>query len=198
MCLIVDTNVFGSVFDPTAKEHQRFLPVYNWLAFGNGGKLIFGGTKYKQEVDFKTSRCLRLLAEFERRGRLLSLDDSLVDKAAAVVKKKVADRDFNDEHIVALVIVSRCCVVCTDDLRSISFLKRGELYPAGLKAPKIYGGVRNANLCCSDHVVGLCNDGASRPGHHGNATRKAAARRSQPKSPHRRTAGATRQIAGKN
>jgi hypothetical protein len=159
MCLIVDANCFGCVFNPNTREHRRFVPVYNWLMYGRGGRLIYGGTKYKKEVDFTTSHYRRLLTEIERKGRLLPMSDRKVDAAAIEVRRKAKnDPRFDDEHIVALVIVSRCCVVCTDDKRSYPYLKRRDLYPTHVKPPKIYHSARNAKLCCDNHVVDICQD----------------------------------------
>jgi len=156
MCLIIDANCFGSVFNINATQHDRFVPVYNWLLYGHGGRLIYGGEKYKREVDFKTSQYRGILGEIERKGRLRPLPDKDVDERAAVIRAKVNDPDFDDEHIVALVAISKCCVVCTDDKRSFPFLKRRDLYPRGVSPPKIYQTRRNADLCCADHVVAVC------------------------------------------
>ena len=71
MCLIIDANCFGCVFNKNAKEHDRFVPVYNWLMSGYGGRLIYGGSKYKKEVDFKKSPYRGLLAELDRKAHLL-------------------------------------------------------------------------------------------------------------------------------
>ena len=156
MCLIVDANCFGSVFNKKAQEHTRFEPVFNWLFKGYGGRLIYGGTKYKREVDLRNSKYRPLLAELERKGRLLAIPDGKVDRVAAELKRRVPDADFDDEHIVALVVVSKCCVVCTDDKRSFPFLRRKDMYPLGVKPPKIYQSPKNAKLCCSKHVVKIC------------------------------------------
>jgi hypothetical protein len=156
MCLIVDANCFGCVFNKNAKYHHKFVPVYNWLLSGYGGRLIYGGSKYKKEVNFKGSPYRGILAELERKGRLLAIPDKKVNDLAAELKKKVLSRDFDDEHIVALVGLSKCCVVCTDDKRSFPFLRRRDLYPDGVKPPKIYQSTRNSKLCCSKHVVEIC------------------------------------------
>jgi predicted nucleic acid-binding protein len=153
MCLVIDTNVFGSVFNEAAKEHKRFAPVINWLTNGKG-RLIYGGDKYNSEL--KGSSYTRIFAELSRGGKLIRMPTGQVNTYAAQLKVMVRDRDFDDEHIVALVAISRCCVVCTDDKRSFSYLKRRDLYPAGMKPPKIYGSARNADLCCDKHIVDVC------------------------------------------
>ena len=154
MCLVVDANCFGSVFNSKSNQHARFAPVFKWLMTGHGGRLIYGGTKYKKEV----ASYRPLLAELERKGRLLIIPDDSVNKVAAELKRRVPHSDFDDEHIVALVVVSKCCVVCTDDKQSHRFLRRKTFYPTGMKPPKIYQSPKHAKLCCSDHVVEICQE----------------------------------------
>ena len=67
-------------------------------------------------------------------GRLVRIPDDAVDALAAELKKRVPQKEFNDEHIVALVALSKCCVVCTDDKRAIQFLKRKD--PKGVPPSK--------------------------------------------------------------
>ena len=43
MCLVVDTCSFSHVFDLKDKRHLEFVPVFNWLFFGNGGGLVYAG-----------------------------------------------------------------------------------------------------------------------------------------------------------
>jgi predicted nucleic acid-binding protein len=159
MCVIVDANCFGSVFNPSAKHHKKFSPVYEWLLNQKGGRLIYGGTKYKKEIDFTNEQNRRLLLEIQRKGRLVHLNDAKVDKRAIEVKQIEKDKDFDDEHIVAIVGISKCCVVCTFDARSDRFLKRANLYPKGVKPPKIYRNARNKKLCgCEKHIAEICNE----------------------------------------
>ncbi len=153
MCLIIETNVFASVFNPLSKEHHRFAPVLKWITVGKG-KMIYGGDKYKAEL--RVGLYTRILVELDRKGKLVQLPAAKVNKYEAELRLKVSHRDFDDPHILAMVAVSKCCVVCTDDKRSIPYLKRRDLYPVGVKPPKIYQSLRNANLCCEKHVISTC------------------------------------------
>jgi len=153
MCLIIDTNVFGSVFNKRAKEHTQYAPVIKWLITGNG-KMIYGGTKYNDEL--RGSLYRRMLAELARSNSLVKIPSDPVDKYAADLKVRVPDKAFDDEHIVALVAISKCCVVCTDDKKSLRYLKRLDLYPRGVNPPKIYKRKSHAKLCCNTHIVAVC------------------------------------------
>ena len=101
---------------------------------------------------------MKILAEFDRKGKLVKVTDSAVDKLAKELKHRVSDKDFDDEHIVALVIVTGCRVVCTDDKRAMPYLKRRDLYPKGSRPPKIYQGKEHAPLCRGEHIVPACRD----------------------------------------
>lgn len=147
MCLIVDANCFGHVFNKQDKKHRGFAPVYDWLFTGHGGGLIYGGDKYKREVDFRGLKYRPLLVELEKKGRLVEVCGKCVNEIATELKEAVKDKAFDDEHILALVIVSKCRIVCTDDKVAIPDLKRAKLYPDGVSPPRIYLSGRNADLC---------------------------------------------------
>jgi len=153
MCLVIDTCAFPCVFDENSAEHARFAPIVEWLTVGRG-KIIFGGSKYKDEIRGSVFR--RILAEFDRRGKLVRVSDTKVDKLGKELKKRVPDRNFNDEHIVALVALTGCCVVCTDDKQAVPYLKRRDLYPRGVKPPKIYKRASHSSLCRNEHIVAAC------------------------------------------
>jgi hypothetical protein len=155
MCLVIDTCTFDSVFNTRSKHHEKYVPIVTWLSVGQG-KIIFGGTKFKREI--KGRAFLKMLAEFDRKGKLVKVSDRSVDKIARELKVKVPDHDFDDEHIMALVIITKCCVVCTDDKRATPFLKRRDLYPRGIKPPKIYRSKAHAPLCRNEHIVPACRD----------------------------------------
>ncbi len=162
MCLIIDVNCFGCVFNPESREHARFVPVLNWVMRGWGGRLIYGGTKYKREIGVSRGY-VAILAELEKKGRLVRIPDRQVDRIAKDLKKRVNDPDFDDEDLLALVTASKCCVICTDDKRAFPFLRRAALYPDGVHPPKIYQNRTHAHLCDAGHVVAVCEtDKASR------------------------------------
>ena len=143
-----------SVFDQQCKEHSRFAPVLHWITFGRG-RLIYGESKYKRELS-KLPKYIPRIVELNRQGRLIELQGEAVDAAAMDAKAKVKSKKFNDEHIVGMVVVSGCRIVCTDDKESYPFLKRRDLYPKGVKLPKIYNGRRHATLCCNQYLVSIC------------------------------------------
>jgi hypothetical protein len=157
MCIIIDTCTFSKVFNTTNKEHSRFVPVYDWI-YKKRAKIIIGGTKYLGEM----RHALKLLTEFEKKRQIIRLDTTIVDDTSCEVKQKEPSKKFNDEHLVAIIIVSGCRVICTDDTEAIPYLKRKDLYPQEAKPPSIYNRARHSKLCCDDNVVGICRDDANK------------------------------------
>jgi hypothetical protein len=154
MCLIIDTCCLALVFDGKSKKHSKFIPVLKWI--NDTGRMIYGGTKYNTELG-KAAKFLPYVTELARKRRVVQIPTSKVDAIAAALKLQITDPDFDDEHLVALVILSRCRVVCTDDNIAISYLKRSDLFPHGVSRPKIYRGHKSHDkLCCDQHVVGAC------------------------------------------
>ncbi len=158
MCLVIDTCCLAIVFDPQTKGHRKFAPVLHWI---NGkGSMIYGGTKYNTELG-KARKFLPFIAELSRKRRTVQIPNDKVDKIATGLKAKVPNPKFNDEHLVALVIASRCCVICTNDNDAITYLRRTDLFSGhdGVSRPKIYRGHRkHRKLCCDKHIVGLCRE----------------------------------------
>lgn len=161
MCLVIDTNCFTLVFDRSIKEHEKFAPVLTWITKGKG-RMIYGGTKYNTELT--TARwMLGIVTELSRKRRTIQIPNATIDPIATALKVKFPETAFDDEHIVALVIASRCCVVCTKDNPAISYLKRLDVFSgyAGVERPKIYKGHKShINLCCDQNIVRICREQA--------------------------------------
>jgi hypothetical protein len=153
MCLVIDANVIGKVFNQRNAEHKRFSPVALWVTTGTGS-VIYGGTKYLKE--FGEGKYLGLFAELLKASRAVRVETKAVDDRALELKAKVPEEEFDDEHIVALVGLSKCCLVCTDDLVSPPYLRRKDLYPPGVKTPYIYRSLADKKHCCVRLIVEIC------------------------------------------
>ena len=155
MCVIVDTCCIHKVFNTKAQDHFRFAPLFAWIE-SKHGRLIYGGTKYTKELRCM-SQFLRIFQDYERQGKLIRLNDAAVDAFALKAKAKVKSKVFNDEHLVGIVSVSRCRVICTDDKAAIPFLTRRDLYEiVPMKPPKIYSKNSHAHLCSGKSIVSVC------------------------------------------
>jgi predicted nucleic acid-binding protein len=155
MCIIIDTNTWAEVFDASAKEHNEFKPVLDWIAGENGiGRIVCGGTTYRNEIPKKY---LRLFKLYNDRRKTIMVNDEDVDAKEAELKAILEHRDFDDPHIVALVFVSGCRLVCTQDDRAIPFItgkhqEAKKFYPKRFIKPKIYRSSKNADLLIEKNI----------------------------------------------
>lgn len=136
MCLVIDMNAISVVFNPNSKNHDKFKPVLEWIVSGKG-KMVCGGTKYWEELS-TVRKYLRLFNELNKAGKVVKVDDASVDIKMDELMGLCNDSDFDDPHIVALLIVSKCKVVTSEDSRSYPYIKRREWYSKSKDIPKIY------------------------------------------------------------
>jgi|ERR1017187_1429734 hypothetical protein len=154
MCLVIDVNTIPSVFDPSSKGHDGFIPVLKWVTIGKGC-IVYGGTKYRKELRLMW-RYFRLFGQLSKQGRVIDLPNPPIDRYAAQLKVKVPANRFDDEHLVAIVATSRCRIVCTNDKAAHPYLQRKDLYPKHVKYPKIYSAASHVKLCCDENIVDIC------------------------------------------
>lgn len=157
MCLVIDMNTVPCVFNRESDHHQDYAPVLDWIINGKG-KMVCGGSKYWEEFK-KISKYLRFLNQLNKAGKVVKVDDQLVDAKMNELKSLCSHRDFDDPHIAALLIISGCKVLCSEDERSYPFIKRKEWYPQGKRPPKIYKrtAFSRASIILSDeNIADIC------------------------------------------
>lgn len=152
MCIIVDTCCLAPVFDVECKDHPNFKSVLDWIVNGKG-KFLYGGTTYEKELKH---RFASLLKEFTKVGKARALPKDDVDAYEKALKTKVADKDFDDPHLIAMVAVSGCKLICTTEKRAVPYLKNQKLYPQHIEPPKLYSSSVNKNLLCDQHMADIC------------------------------------------
>jgi hypothetical protein len=146
----------AAVFDVKNGRHFDFVPVRQFLA-DKRGFMVMGGTQYRNELA-EAGRYLALIIELKKNGELLvrTVPDETVDKVAAIVRRLCPDRDFDDPHLVALVRVSKCRLLCTLDKRAMPYLKKRKLYDKGRDRPSIYSNASNAELLEDRRLTDEC------------------------------------------
>jgi len=154
MCIVIDSCTISSVFNSKSRNHHEFEPILNWITNGEG-KMVFGGTKYNKELS-ALGKYLRIIRELTTAGKCIILDKDQVDRVQGDLEAKYSHRDFDDPHIVAIVIVSKVRIVCTSERRAIPWLKKNELYPRTIKKPKIYTSKQNRDLLKRKHIAHIC------------------------------------------
>jgi hypothetical protein len=144
-------NALPSVFNTEASDHCEFYPVKDWIYNGKG-KMVYGGTTYCNELD-KLPRYLHLIAELNRQRKVTEINKSKVDQSEKMVINSLRKSKCNDAHIIAIVDVSGCRLVCTKDDKSNIYIKDKKLYGSPTKPPKIYKGLRHRGLLHDRNIV---------------------------------------------
>nr|VFJ63666.1 MAG: hypothetical protein BECKFM1743A_GA0114220_103382 [Candidatus Kentron sp. FM]VFJ65400.1 MAG: hypothetical protein BECKFM1743C_GA0114222_103942 [Candidatus Kentron sp. FM]VFK15676.1 MAG: hypothetical protein BECKFM1743B_GA0114221_103832 [Candidatus Kentron sp. FM] len=161
MCVVLDTNAFGPFFDENNKERGEFEPVFQWVVRGKG-KLVYGGRTYKDEMR-AASRYIPMFADLERAGKIVILKDENVNELQSKIRNIEPSDRFDDPHLVAIVLESKCRIVCTRDTRAIPYLKDSRFYTDGIKKPKLYISRRNTPLLQDKYIAQICKPSSKLP-----------------------------------
>jgi hypothetical protein len=153
--IILDTNSIPSVFDSAASDYSEFCFVYEWVKRQRGACFVYGGTKYKSEIK-KMLKYLKLIIELQKVGKFVEINGNMIDNYAVRLKEACSDSAFNDEHLVAILDVSGCKLLCTKDIKAMQYIKKREFY-SDQKIPRIYSGSRNRDLLNGTYIVELKN-----------------------------------------
>ena len=154
MCIVIDINTFASVFNPISQKHNQFKPVLEWIVCGNG-KIVYGGAKYKNELKKVTKyhRILRLLKDV---SKVIEINEQSVNITQERVADCLSHPDFNDQHIIAIIIESGCKLICSEDKKAHPFFKQKDLYPKHIDCPKIYSNSSHTKLLCDKNIADIC------------------------------------------
>lgn len=155
MSIVVDTNVFGVVFDSSSVDHSEFAPVRDWIE-KRDGFLLFGGTTYKNEL-FQSHRRTRLVRLLKDAGSAIEISTAAVDRIESQVRSLVSGTSCNDPHIIALLAAASCSLLCSRDKESFPFIKDKRYYPKGAPRVRIYTGSRNRKLLSPGHRSTITN-----------------------------------------
>lgn len=153
MCIVIDTNTLASVFDKYSENHDVFKPVFEWI-FNDKGKIVFGGSKYKSELK-KSYRYLKLFGQLSKINKIVEINDYEIDCYQAILEEKIKHRDFDDPHLVSILHISKCKLICTNEKRAIPFILNKDFYDKGFK-PKIYSRKSNCNLLNINNIATIC------------------------------------------
>ncbi len=154
MCTVIDANTFSYFCNPGSSMYSDFQPVRDWIENSNR-KIVYGGTDYQNHLD-SDRKFLGYLMEQWRKGKIERLNKNEVDRVRDVLKGNYTRADFDDHHIVAIVLISGCKLVCSRDsgLRKLidacysnsgrSTIKR-QLRIRNFRKPRIYSGRGSAS-----------------------------------------------------
>jgi hypothetical protein len=137
MCMVIDANTISIVFNGKNDRHMEYDELTKWFLYQQP-KICLGGYLLKKELKEKMFGYFTLLVELSRFNKVHFISDNDVDALTEQIRMKDANPDFDDPHIVALIIASRAKLLCSDDARSFCHIKDNKLYPKGFDIPKIY------------------------------------------------------------
>lgn len=150
MPIIIDTNCFANVFSRSSAKHKDFEPVLKWIIEGRG-ILIYGGSKYKEELR-KASRYLTLFRLLKEVGKAVNKFDNEIDRLQKSIEAKKVEQEFNDVHLLAISVVSRCMLICSEDTKSIKYVTSRKYLPKGSLKPVYYTSIKNVILLNDKYV----------------------------------------------
>jgi hypothetical protein len=153
MCIVIDINALHLVFKTEDNSETEFAPVRTWIRNGKGS-LVYGGSRYKRELK-KAYHYLRIVRQLKDKHEAYEIEETEVDRREAEIIKMTKHENCNDQHIIAILSVSRCLLCCSLDSRAYNFITDRRFYAKGMKRPKIYRSSRNRNLLCDKFIVPL-------------------------------------------
>lgn len=151
MCIVIDVNVIPCVFDTENKEHCQYKPVFNWVIEGKG-KLVIGGTTFLEELE-KLSKYLKLLQLLNTAKKVVYVNNDLIDKERDRIRNQVTDADFDDPHLIGLLKVSKCKLICTNDHRMKKYIP---IFFSNRERPRLYTKAKNCKLLCDNNIAAIC------------------------------------------
>lgn len=113
MCVVIDANAFSSIANEEASTHSEFKPLIDWISLGKG-KVVYGGTQYGKEIA-KNRRFREWLYQLEKKRKTVVINEESVDYTMSFLTNNVGEFKYNDYHVMAIVIVSGCKLVCSLD-----------------------------------------------------------------------------------
>ena len=156
--IVLDINCFHSVFDIDSSDNADFCHVLHWVKKQKYACFVYGGTKYNSELKkiIRNKKYISFISELNRARKFVEINAQLIDDYAIHLKRICSDTDFDDEHIVAILNISGCKLVCTKDIRAQEYIKRKDFY-SDKKIPRIYSSGKQRSLLNKKYIVELKN-----------------------------------------
>lgn len=151
MCIIIDTNTLASVFVKTSANHVEFKPVFDWIVEGKG-KVVYGGTRYQNEL----GKYRGVFAQLAIAKKAVKINNVEVDAEEANAMLKIQHPDFDDQHLVGLLVVSKCKLICSLDESAFRFFRHKLFFNPASRKPKIFRGRSNRDLLSDRNIAEVC------------------------------------------
>lgn len=168
MCIVIDAELFSSITGKSDKKYKDYKPVVDWVVYGKG-KVVYGGSKYAREV-MRHGRFSTFIAELRRMSKTVVIDKKDVDFSHKFLERSFRGKKYNDHHILAIVVVSGCKLICSVDKGLHSLVKEcystesrktiinGCPNPGTLRKPSIYQNGEHKKLLCDSNIAQCCKN----------------------------------------
>lgn len=153
MCIVIDVNLFPQIFTKTHRQHADFAPLLKWI--NGSGRVVYGGTKYITEIR-RMTQYWGMLLELKKTRKAEEVNIVMVDKEESRIKRATLGTDFNDAHIVAILIIAKRRLICSADKDADRYFLEQSLYPKSFPRTKIYRSVKHARLLNCKITYPLC------------------------------------------
>lgn len=137
MRLIIDTNILHKLFDPGHQDHEHYKTVYHCL-FKCKGQIFYGGKTFKKEIVENNKKYISLFIELRKAGKAIVLDDVDVDNLESKFKIIEPNKNFDDPHVIACIVLSKAEILVSEDARADKYIKDRRFYPKKFPLPSIY------------------------------------------------------------
>ncbi len=168
MCMVIDANSIPYVFSKDNQNHNDFQPVLHWLIYDKA-KICLGGKLFTKEIVEKQNNYVSLLMELKKFNKIHFINNDLVNAKENEIRKKEKSPDFDDPHIIALLILGKVKILCSNDARLFKFVRKIKEYDDGADVPKIY-----TSKYHEPHKELLCDENICSNGEHNCLTKTIA------------------------
>lgn len=150
MCIVVDVNCLKE----TVMRDIKYLPIMEWFENCKKASLVMGGTKFENELK-KMPSVLNYIIQNKnaQKIRVSYIKNEILDEEQKRIESLKLGADFDDPHLVALLKVSGCRLIATQDKRATAFVKHPVIFPKN--KPKIYSSEQNRDLLIDKNIVKL-------------------------------------------
>ena len=143
--IVIDTDSLSRVFDEGNREHPEYEPLHNRIFKQRNVKIAYGGEKYAKELE-NAPKYRRLFSELKTAQIAIELDNYKVNQSENRIVRATKGTQFNDQHIIAIVIEGKCNIICSRDSDAYPFFKNKHLYPKNFRIPGIYNGRSSCSI----------------------------------------------------
>jgi predicted nucleic acid-binding protein len=114
-----------------------------------------GGTTYLRETTIKMQKYNKLISELRKKGKVVTCSQDEVDAWEKTLLKRGVPK-IDDPHLVALISVSGCKLICSADSKADYIITDKLNYKPPTKPPKIIRSKSSKKLLHAKNVAGCC------------------------------------------